>query len=169
MNIFYLDPNPEVAARYHCDKHVVKMILESAQLLCTAHRELDSEVPEELYKATHKNHPCSIWVRESIENYNWLYKLFCYLCDEYTFRYNKIHTTDKKLRNALIMPPSNIPKTTLTNPPKAMPDEYKCNDVVASYRAYYNGDKKRFARWTNREIPTWFNSNNCNKGNLQNG
>ena len=79
MNIFYLDEDPVLAAQMHCDKHVVKMILESAQLLSTAHLLIDGdELADErgLYKATHKNHPSSKWVRDSSENYEWLWNLF---------------------------------------------------------------------------------------------
>ena len=87
MNIFYLDKDPKKCAEMHCDKHVVKMILEYAQLLSTAHRVLDGNEWADhvgLYKATHKNHPSAIWARESAGNYFWLNKLFQELCKEYT-------------------------------------------------------------------------------------
>lgn len=86
MNIFYLDSNPTLCAKYHNDKHVVKMILETAQLLCGVHWVTGKEAP---YKLSHKNHPCSIWVRSSLENYLWLCELGLELCDEYTYRYGK--------------------------------------------------------------------------------
>ena len=80
MNIFYLDSDIELNAKYHNDKHVVKMILESAQLLCGVHWYLGRSAP---YKFSHKNHPCSIWTRSSINNYNYLCKLGKALCKEY--------------------------------------------------------------------------------------
>jgi hypothetical protein len=104
MNIFYLDPNPQVAARYHVDKHVVKMVLESAQLLSAAHFVLDKN-NEGMYKPTHINHPCSKWTRESKANYLWLYQLFKELSHEYTFRYGKVHKTYTKMHYILNRPP----------------------------------------------------------------
>ena len=94
MNIFYLDKDPVIAAQMHCDKHVVKMILESAQLMSTAHRFLDGDRYADkngLYKLTHKNHPTAIWVRKSKENYMWTWNLLDALLQEYTKRYNKHH------------------------------------------------------------------------------
>jgi len=85
MNIFYLDHNPVLCAQYHCDAHVVKMILESAQLLSTAHRETDSPYADFCYKSTHKNHPSAIWVRESTDHYSWLFELFKELSNEFVY------------------------------------------------------------------------------------
>lgn len=182
MNIFYLSSDPKQAAEYHLDKHVVKMIIESAQLLCTAHRILDGKqivcrettksgkirnvkrhIIEDahnnslLYKASHIHHPCSVWVRQSINNYMWLYELFVALCDEYTFRYGKIHKTDTLLRDVLKSAPTNIQHSSFTLPPQAMPADYKHSDPVEAYRRYYIGAKRSFARWTKRERPDWFN------------
>ena len=129
MNIFYLNENPEIAAVEHNDKHCVKMILESAQMLCTAHRVLDGdERADELfmYKKAHVNHPSTIWVRDNVHNYWWLYRLFTALCDEYTYRYGKGHMTDLKLRDTLRKPPMNIPvNKKFYQPPQCMPDQYK--------------------------------------------
>lgn len=152
MNIFFLDYDTKKCARYHCDKHVVKMILETAQLLCGAHWVTGSEAP---YKLSHKNHPCSIWVRESLSNYLYLCDLGLELCKEYTYRYGKTHKSqqiiewclDKKL---------NIKDKGFTEPPKAMPNECKLESVIDSYRNYYIKEKKSFAKWKNREIPNWF-------------
>lgn len=179
MNIFYLDSNPRVCAEMHNDKHVVKMILEYAQLLSTAHRILDG-VPATasriksgrqytcynlsdnrdamLYSTTHINHPSAIWVRQSEHNYNWLAKLLIELCSEYTYRYGKIHKVYATgLANMLyIAKPKNIPKSYFTEPTPAMPDEYKANDSIQSYRNYYLGAKSAIAAWKNREKPTWF-------------
>lgn len=157
MNIFYLDENFKKAAEYHNDKHVVKMILETAQLLCTAHHILDPNKPHtNLYRLTHKNHPCAIWVRNGINNYRWLYNLFCSLCDEYTFRYGKVHMTDKKLRKILKKAPANIPNVAFTEPLQAMPEEVKSSCSVTAYRNYYNKHKKHLATWTKRQVPEWF-------------
>lgn len=162
MNIFWLSLNLQQCAKYHCDKHVIKMILEYAQMLSTAHRVLDSNVDQNLYKATHINHPCTIWVRSSNTNYLKLYELFCYLCKEYTFRYGKIHKTESKLLELLKNPPKNIPIGEMTVPPIAITNQNikikKDNGflVVASYRNYYNIEKSKFAKWTNREVPNWF-------------
>jgi len=106
MNIFYLDKSPVLSARYQCDKHVVKMILESAQLLCTAHRVLDYTLTSEhdskgLYKSTHKNHPSAIWARSGYEQYSWLYHHFIALGNEYEYRYHKKHLTIIKLKEPL--------------------------------------------------------------------
>jgi hypothetical protein len=144
MNIFYLHQNPEVAAKAMTNKHVVKMILESAQLLSTAHHVLDEQnALSDLYKVTHKNHPSGIWVRESIENYNWLYQHFVALCQEYTNRYGKIHLTQIKLQELLKNPPANIPKVPATPIRVAITDKqwHVPNNPVQSYRNYYVGEK----------------------------
>ena len=154
MNIFVLDENPNVCAQYHCDKHVVKMILETAQLLCGAHWTIGSEAP---YKLSHKNHPCSIWVRECVENYIWLCDLGIELCKEYTYRYGKKHKSQEIIEWCMV----NIPKLkengSMTKFALAMPDEYKVDySVVESYRNYYRGAKTSFAVWKNRDVPVWF-------------
>lgn len=181
MNIFYLDRNPVQAARDHLDKHVVKMILEYAQLLSTAHRvidgketivlsksgrkkkvwQLNDERDQLLYAATHVNHPSAVWARQSAVNYDYLYALFISTCDEYTYRYGKVHLTDTKLRKALHQIPKNIPNDQQTRvwlgPTPAMPDECKViGDHIASYRKYYIDKKADMAKWTNREPPQWF-------------
>jgi hypothetical protein len=154
MNIFFLDFDTKKCAEYHCDKHVVKMILETAQLLCSTHWVIGSEAP---YKLSHKNHPCSIWVRESLSNYLYLCDLGLELCEEYTYRYGKRHKSQDVIEWCLTNKP-NISDTEFTEPPKAMPDEYKVNNVVESYRNYYIGAKKDFAKWKNRNIPEWFSN-----------
>lgn len=157
LNIFYLDSNAKIAAQWHVDKHVVKMILESAQLLSAAHRILDNSHDDRLYRTTHKNHPSAVWVRQSAQNYKWLYDLFVALCDEYTFRYGKVHLTDTKLRHLLMTPPKNIPDAPFTQPTQAMPNEYKHNDSVVAYRQYYVHAKNKFATWKIPERkPPWF-------------
>ena len=117
MNIFYLDTNPKKSARMQCDKHCVKMILESAQMLSTAHRVLDGDEYADkmgLYKLAHKNHPSTVWVRSSSDNYRWLWKHYDALMQEYTLRYGKTHATSR-LRNALLKLPANIPNDENTS------------------------------------------------------
>lgn len=177
MNIFFLDKNPQIAAEYHHDKHVVKMILETAQLLSTAHRVIDGEqyvdcssgrkiqrwkmndsfMEERLYKATHMNHPSNVWARQSKSNYMWLYQLFVSLCHEYTHRYGKVHATCTKLAVILSQAPRNIKDTGMTEMPQAMPEEYHCDDSVKAYRTYYIGAKKTQSKYTNRSVPYWLN------------
>lgn len=153
MNIFYLNKSPKVSASMQTNKHVVKMILEAAQMLSAAHHILDGDdAPAGIYKLTHKNHPSTIWVRQSDQHYNWLYDHFIALCNEYTERYGKIHLTERKLSYVLKTPPVNIPSVGFVQPPCAMPDQYKVNDnSVQSYRNYYiaekiktNEDEERF-------------------------
>ena len=160
MNIFYLDHDPVIAAKAMTDKHVVKMILESAQLLSTAHRVLDGEpmvqlsaagrrltryshptLDDVLYKSTHINRPSGVWVRESKANYLWLYEHFLALCAEYTNRYNKVHATYEKLGQLLSTPPLAIAGSPFTPIKLAMPVPYQLSDPVEAYRYYYESEK----------------------------
>lgn len=152
MNIFVLHESPVVAAQMQCDKHVVKMCLETAQLLCSLFP--PGFAP---YKRTHYNHPCGKWTRESYANYQWLITHGLALCDEYNYRYGKKH----KCRDIILwckqnVTPSMFDQHSLTALPKCMPEEYKVSSVVESYRNYYKGAKKDFAAWTKRDIPVWF-------------
>ena len=175
MNIFVLDRDPKIAAREMCDKHVVKMIVESAQMLSTCHRMLDG-TPEKrssvsgkrqvtyyklddwrekhLYKAVHYKHPCNIWLRENVSNYLWLYTHFLALLAEYRLRYEKQHACEK-LIDPLANVPSNINDGTITEFPQAMPDDCKTGNVVEAYRNYYKKYKSTFATWKVREAPYW--------------
>jgi len=153
MNIFYLDESPIKAAQYQYDKHVVKMILESAQLLSSAHHILDGENTN-IYKLTHKNHPDSIWVRSSKYNYIWLLNHLKALLSEYTFRYNKIHKTSRILEFLNI--PKNIANNEFTPPPLCMDNIYQLDDAIESYRKYYKEGKSHLAKWTKREKPYWY-------------
>ena len=155
MNIFFLDENPILSAQYHVDKHVVKMILETAQLLCSVHHVTDQDTDQVPYKLSHKNHPCAVWARQSLSNYLYLCELGLELCKEYTYRYGKRHKSQDVIEWCLVNKP-NIPDIGFTEPAKAMPDEYKVDDVVKSYRNYYRGGKSGFATWKNREVPKWF-------------
>lgn len=160
MNIFYLSHNVFLCAQWHCDKHIVKMILEYAQLLCSAHHILDGPFCKWddricLYRLTHKNHPCAVWTRDSNENYKWLYQLFCALCDEYTNRYKKVHKTDEKLRDVLKHTPCEIPEDKFIKPPQAMPEEYKTDSSIDAYRIYYKYGKKDITEWRYTQTPWW--------------
>jgi|TARA_B110000211_G_C14024405_1_gene529130 hypothetical protein len=152
MNIFYLDNNPKLCAEYHCDKHVVKMILETAQLLCTTHWVCGNVAP---YKKTHVNHPSNKWVRESLSNYVWLCDLGMELCKEYTYRYGKTHKTQQHIEWAMCNLPVII-DLGFTEVPQAMPDECKRVNSVDAYREYYNVEKAYMCKWKNREVPYWF-------------
>lgn len=182
MNIFYLHENPKQAASMMCDKHVVKMILESAQMLCTAHRVNDGvmsvitknnhkqkiyvhpnrKMNELLYKATHINHPSAVWVRKNKYHYLWLYEHMLQLNAEYRVRYlhDYDHLTITKLSKLLSEPPKNIDSDPhgWCSPPICMDDQYKVNDdVIASYRNYYLLAKRKFATWKLPEkVPTWW-------------
>jgi hypothetical protein len=153
MNIFVLDEKPSVCARYHCDKHVVKMILESAQLLAT---QFEDPVSMGLPRHTHFNHPCARWVRESPANYIWLMDLFRYLLDEYNFRYGKIHSWERMHESFVFHRPRG--EGHITQRPMCMPDEYRLpGDVVESYRNYYRSKQTAFKMvWKNRSEPYWW-------------
>mgnify|MGYP000022836428 CR=1 FL=1 len=182
MNIFAIDNDPKQAAEWLVDKHVVKMILETAQLLSTAHRVLDGKKVEGkkmvagsmpvrwrkftkwqlldsretvLYSATHVNHPSAVWCRQNLHNYNWLYDHFVALLQEYTYRYGKVHKCAPMTLH-LRFAPLHIGLGNLTPVTPAMPDEYKVpNDHVESYRNYYRIAKERMHKWTKREKPAW--------------
>jgi len=177
MNIFILDSNPTSAAKQMCDKHVVKMIIESGQMLSTAHRVLDGDEYYDLsrngrrikrwrladdrenflYKASFMNHPCTRWTMETKSNYHWHTRHALSLCIEYTARYGKIHKAQPLIEFLDDTLPENIPDRDVQTPfPQAMPEEYKNKCAVTAYRAYYLGEKKRFAKWKNTETPSWF-------------
>lgn len=151
MNIFYLHSDPKLAASYFYDKHKVKMILECAQMLCTAHIALGNEdVP---YKKSHLNHPSSVWVRANNENYQWLYNHMLALGEEYTKRYKRTHLTITKCKDILAVAPLNIPTGSFNEPPQCMPDEYKVdNDSVSAYWNYYEQDKYKIANKNEQKI-----------------
>jgi hypothetical protein len=168
MNIFFLDEDPRSCAESHYDKHVVKMIVEYAQLLSTAHRVLDGiregrmnyrladhELDALLYKVTHVNHPSAVWVRESDGNYLWLHSLLEHLLDEYQHRYGKPHSTSR-LMNALAVAPSNIKTGEFYPPPAVMEEEFVIpHDCIASYRNYYARGKERLLGYRRRQPPGW--------------
>ena len=180
MNVFFLDYDPKICARYHCDAHASKMCVEYAQLMSTAHRVIDGNLwygrttngrriaryfhPEpimqqELYLASHINHPSNKWVRENVSNYDWLYNMWIALCDEYEHRYGREHASRTKLEYALMGPPRLIPPGKFTQPTPAMKQYPHCiieGDSLTSYRNFYWEDKQSFAKWTKREPPEWW-------------
>jgi len=183
MNIFVLAKDPQEAARYHCNKHVVKMILESAQMMCAAHwthllkdnnlalsdfkriRDAQQWLYENTdssfhppWKLSHSRHPCTVWTSENVANYMWHSRLGFALLHEYTRRYEKVHKSQvvhEWLRENL---PIGLADGNITDHPLCMPDECKVSgDAVESYRNYYKKYKKRLAVWEPRSItPEWF-------------
>ncbi len=183
MNIFILDKNPIKAAQLQCDKHVVKMVLESAQMLSTAHRVLDGELTkipsksgktmvkhwklpnsnldEVLYKSVHVGHPCTVWTMESLANYAWHYEHFQALAIEFEYRYHKKHKSFELLEDALSIPPKNIPQDVGLTPFRlamgAAPECIDSSDPVGSYHKFYMTKQHRFSMdWTARDVPEWF-------------
>lgn len=182
MNLFIIDLDATKAAQDQCNAHIVKMCVESGQMLSTAHRMLDGypiknpTKPEKsrarlwvhpnpvmdsvLYKAVHYNHPCTVWTMASEENYRWHYEHFTALCDEFTYRYGKVHKSDAVLRHVLSEAPQNIPKIGKTPFPLAMKSNPECmfpDDPVMSYRMFYQTKQTRFKMtWTKRDVPSWF-------------
>ena len=176
MNVFYLDPDPVKCAKMHVDKHVVKMILEAGQMLSTSHRVLDGEEyydrtknnrrikrwrlsderEDKLWKASFVGHPCTQWTMESRMNYRWHATHALALCREYTHRYEKIHNSQALIEYLFNREPLNIREGGLTKFAVAMPDQYKVECSVESYRNYYRGEKAYFAKWKNRDTPVWW-------------
>ncbi|MBN1848772.1 MAG: hypothetical protein JW932_09320 [Deltaproteobacteria bacterium] len=157
MNIFILDRNINRCARYHCDQHVIKMILEGVQILCTALNKKGMSTP---YKSTHPKHPCVLWVEHSYENFIWLKNLTLALNDEYKYRFEntKDHRSIFILSKILSYQYENIGLTEFV---QAMPEKYKVpNEPVKAYRRYYLGEKMYFAKWTRRLIPYWVRNPN---------
>lgn len=186
MNIFVVHETPQVAAEMLCDKHIVKMPIESAQMLSTAHRFLDgtkrtafaingrkystwwhptddSDTPV-LYRSTMINHPCTAWTRENIENYIWHVEHAMELCREYTRRYDRVHASQRIIEWCAENVPTNIPHGNMTQWAQAMPEIFQDrNNSVTAYRNYYIGAKKRFATWKNGNVPYWWPEKNLSE------
>lgn len=155
MNIFILDTDIDTCARYHCDQHVGKMILESTQILCTALNKKGIKTP---YRSTHMNHPSVLWAGQSHDNFLWLVSLAYALNKEFCWRHDREddHASIKVLKEIENIP---FPETGLSPFPQAMPDQYKVDgDPVRAYRNFYMGDKAKFASWKKREVPDWFSA-----------
>lgn len=188
MNIFALSIDPYLAAKWQCDKHIVKMPLESAQMKSTIFREINGVLgdvksknvlgdikitkrfilPEfgekdgmwdtekcPIYWGVHSKHPCTLWCRESKSNWEWHKWHALYLCDEYKFRYGKTHAS-KQIIDLIISNSIDLPNKCLTRFALAMPEEYKTKSAVKSYRAYYQMEKSKFAKWSKRKPPYWW-------------
>ena len=177
INIFYVHADPIIAAQSMVDRHVVKMILETAQLLSTAHRVIDGVEYEGqsqsgrkakrwrlsgnadaiMYAATHINHPSAVWVRQNSANYAWLYDHLLALGREYTYRYGRTHLTIDKLKDILKDAPEQITESkVMTKMPSCMDEQYIVSlDPVVNYRNYYNYGKVNLLRWTERDPPSW--------------
>ena len=198
MNMFYLHDDPAIAARYHNDKHVVKMIVETAQMLSTAHR-LHDGIPErvpsksgktmrtvyhmrdfckftnydEIYMINvHEKHPCSEWIRKNRSNYSWAVSLFNNLCYEYTYRYGKKHSCER-LSGAFSRVPFNMPDGPMTEPPQAInedlyPDCKVSGDPVTAYRNYYRVAKSHFNNYTKRDVPDFLNTTELRENKSRN-
>lgn len=159
MNIFAVHENPIISAHQLCDKHVVKMIVEGCQMLSTIHRMASSHVlyaPVELYKQSFMNHPCTIWARESVDNYKWLALHTYELSNEYTRRYGKVHKAHDMTKWFINHVPHFIKLEFLTPFAQAMPDKYKNRNPIEAYRNYYIYEKSRFAKWKFCDPPQWY-------------
>ncbi|WP_353276415.1 pyrimidine dimer DNA glycosylase/endonuclease V [Wolbachia endosymbiont (group B) of Villa cingulata] len=171
MNIFILDESPVISAQMLCDKHIVKMPLETAQLLSNVFStalkmpnpfvSITNQNIEVPYKLTHNNHPCSLWARQSQGNFHWLIKYGKELCTEYTWRYKRKYKSEEVIdwcdsnKNFLIFQSTDIQAFV-----QALPDRYKCSSAIKAYREYYLKEKMRFAKWEKgREAPDWITEN----------
>lgn len=166
MNIFFVDEDPRAAAQSLVDRHVVKMITESNQLLSTAHHLCPGPtydlIKDKIYKKTHMNHPSAKWVRESSLNYAWLIVHAKAMCEEYTKRYGRRHAGEDII-DLLSMHVPDIPYSdSCTIPSCAMDDEYKIfnsvktmQEVVTNYRNYYIKGKSHLHSWKNSNKPNW--------------
>ncbi len=152
MNIFYLDQDVQKCADYHCDKHVVKMILEYAQLLCSAVWISGQEAP---YRPTHIKHPCALWVSRSLSNWRWLKKLAEALNQQYRYRFG--HNTDHRSWSIIqSLKEPNIPDLGITERPQVMPEKYRvAEDPVKAYRQFYLAEKQALLQWRKVGVPIW--------------
>ena len=163
MNIFFLDKTPEKSAQYLCDKHIPKMLLESAQMLSTAVRKYEEEtntepLSEPIYKSAYPNHPMTKWVGETKGNFNWALENAVWINNEYEYRFKKKHKSFNVIQNIIDFElDAHLPEGDTTTPPQCMPDEYKDKSYVTAYRRYYSNDKKYFAKWEKgRSCPEWW-------------
>lgn len=182
MNLFYLDSDLDKCAEYHVDSHVGKMQLETAQMLCTNHwidylfgyipRSLNSlelkelkelmkgqrSLPQEKraypYLACHHNHPCTIWIRESLDNYAWAVSYAQALSSEQKYRTGGDHKSFTVIQS--LPDPQHLRDIGPTPFKMAMPDFFKGEDPIESYRLFYMGDKRDFAKWKSRQTPPWW-------------
>jgi len=165
MNIFATSQDPYEAAQMLCNRHVVKMTCESAQILSTAIFLRDSALYGQyaccLYKPTHKHHPCVRWAMATSDNFDWLVKHSLEMCDEYTRRYNRVHASRRVIENASEFAGGQFYSCgnfkNHSSFVQAMPEKYRCTDAVQAYRNYYVGEKAKFAAWEPRaKVPEWW-------------
>ena len=152
MNIFVLHRDPVIAAQMAADRHVIKMVIESAQMLSAVLIQNGRPAP---YKLTHQHHPCTIWAGKSAHNYAWLWHHGLALCEEYTYRYGKTHKTEQHFHAALRHVPT-LPRIGVTEFALAMPEEFRDPNPVIAYRKFYIGAKAHFCTWKERSEPLWF-------------
>ena len=182
MNVFIFDSDHKKRAEMHCQQHLPKLILEQVQLMSAAHRMIDGKVVEGVspngrkrkeyklsdpkmnevvYAASHTGHPCTLYTKETVDNYIWIWEHTKALADEYTYRTGKVHKSWIDLGQVLSNPPRGLTATGLTEPPQCMPEQYKeAGDAVQGYRNYFNAEKQilqnRPADWGCRPVPYWF-------------
>lgn len=151
MNIFILGYDLKSCVESCVDRHASKMVLETAQLLCTSLNLLGIETP---YRSSHRNHPCRLWSGLSRGNFEWLCEYGAFISEEFKYRYKKCHKSGEVIKfcSKYI---SRLPAGDRTPFAQAMPEEYKCNDPVLAYRNYYNGKKRHLFKWTGRPVPEW--------------
>ena len=155
MNLFFIDKCPIKSAQQLCDKHVVKMVLETAQMCSTAMHEWGfARHLKHVYKTAYKNHPMTVWVRDNEHNFAWAVNHGLEIGKEYTRRYGKLHKSTKVLEE---MDDGWVHDnySNHTTPPQCMPDQFKCDDYVEAYRNYYRTDKSHILQWTGRPVPEW--------------
>ena len=158
MNIFFLDKNPNLSAQYLCDKHIPKMLLESAQMLSTALHSHTMGISTGIYKEAYPNHPMTKWVGFNRDNFNWALENAMWIDEEYKTRFKKQHKSGKVIQCIINNDYyKDIPDGFFSEPPQCMPDEYKDKDYVTAYRKYYQGAKAYFAKWERGVLaPEWW-------------
>ena len=152
MNIFVVDNSPTVAANALHDRHIVKMALETAQILCTVAHGLG--LPAR-YKPTHKNHPCTVWAGANSGNVRWLIKHGIEICNEYTIRFGRTHASEQVIVEVGMLLWDAVPAGERTPFAQVMPDEYRGDDAVEAYRRMYIATKLPGNRYTNATVPKW--------------
>jgi len=159
VNIFAVQLCPAESASDLCDQHIVKMPIETAQMVSTNLCLLG--LPHD-YKPCYQNHPCTIWARKSYENFNWLISHGLALCYTYSQRYKRVHKSQrviqnalKTLKEALVDGVIEFPEDSLTPFAQAMPEQYKSDNAIEAYRNYYKAEKMGFARWKHSSKPSW--------------
>lgn len=161
MNIFFVDADPAIAAKSLCDRHVIKMTLETAQIMSAAVRYYAEPIEHHnLYKSTHIHHPCVIWARQTRGNFNWLSVHGVALYQQYRARYGKQHKSSGVILRAAAYA-DVIPDGEETPFPICMKQHPECiveNDPIQSYRNYYNQVKSKFATWKDSNPPEWYHN-----------